>query len=209
LSRGTLHSGYRNYIPFSCYQLRKLLRDNYLTYNDRFLDIIELMCVASVPVTAPLLSTDRPAKSCLHAGTGYNCRSQRQRCQRCRSTAVRLLGLRVRIPPGAWMCLSCECCVLPGRCLCDWPIFRPGILPSLYASPRMIKCNNNPLHLRVGRKKSPNKERRDIIPLEVLLAIPEPTIPCPDQLTYTTYVLTPASQDSSPTKNFSDQCTTH
>jgi len=26
-----------------------------------------------------------------------------------------LLGLRVRIPPGAWMSLSCECCLLSGR----------------------------------------------------------------------------------------------
>ena len=26
-----------------------------------------------------------------------------------------LLVLRVRIPPGAWMCLSFECCVVPGR----------------------------------------------------------------------------------------------
>ena len=27
------------------------------------------------------------------------------------STADRLLGLRVRIPPGAWMVVRCECCV--------------------------------------------------------------------------------------------------
>ena len=34
------------------------------------------------------------------------------------STATRLLGLRVRIPPGAWISICCECCVLPGRGLC-------------------------------------------------------------------------------------------
>jgi hypothetical protein len=28
------------------------------------------------------------------------------------SAAARLLGLRVRIPPGAWMSVSCECCML-------------------------------------------------------------------------------------------------
>jgi len=28
-----------------------------------------------------------------------------------------LLGWRVRIPPGEWMSLFCECCVLSGRCL--------------------------------------------------------------------------------------------
>jgi hypothetical protein len=35
-----------------------------------------------------------------------------------RAAAARLLGLWVRIPPEAWMLLSCECCVLPGRGLC-------------------------------------------------------------------------------------------
>jgi hypothetical protein len=30
-----------------------------------------------------------------------------------------LLPLRVRIPPGTWMSVCCECCVLSGRGLCD------------------------------------------------------------------------------------------
>jgi hypothetical protein len=38
------------------------------------------------------------------------------------SPAVRVLGLRVRIPPEAWMSVSCDCCVLSGRGLCDGPI---------------------------------------------------------------------------------------
>ena len=38
--------------------------------------------------------------------------SQWPRGLRCASAAARLLGLRVRIPPGAWMSVSCECCVL-------------------------------------------------------------------------------------------------
>jgi hypothetical protein len=42
-----------------------------------------------------------------------------------RSTAAHLLGLWVRIPPGAWMSVSCECCVLSGRGLCDGLIIRP------------------------------------------------------------------------------------
>jgi hypothetical protein len=33
-----------------------------------------------------------------------------------------LLGLRVRIQPGAWMSVSCECCLLTGIILCDGPI---------------------------------------------------------------------------------------
>ena len=42
-----------------------------------------------------------------------------------RSTAARLLGLRVRFPPGSRMSLSWGCCVLLGRGLCDRPITRP------------------------------------------------------------------------------------
>ena len=42
-----------------------------------------------------------------------------------RSAAARLLGLWVRIPPGAWMLLCFECCVLSGRGLCDKLITRP------------------------------------------------------------------------------------
>jgi len=39
--------------------------------------------------------------------------------------AARLLLLRVRIPPGIWMAVSCEYCVLSGRVLCDGPILSP------------------------------------------------------------------------------------
>ena len=49
-----------------------------------------------------------------------------------RSTAARLLRSWVRIPPGAWMFVCCECCVLSGRGLCDGTdhSFR-GILPTV------------------------------------------------------------------------------
>jgi hypothetical protein len=40
-------------------------------------------------------------------------------------TTARLLGLRVWIMPGTWMSVSCECCVLSGRGLCDGLIARP------------------------------------------------------------------------------------
>jgi len=36
-----------------------------------------------------------------------------------------MMGLRVRIPPGAWIHVCFECCVLPVRGLCDGPISRP------------------------------------------------------------------------------------
>ena len=52
-------------------------------------------------------------------------RSQWPRGLRRRSTAARLLGLWVRIPPRAWMFVCCECFVLSGRGLCDELITRP------------------------------------------------------------------------------------
>ena len=53
------------------------------------------------------------------------CRSQWPRGLRGRSTAAHLLRLWVRIPPGAWMSVCCDCCVLSGRGLCDELITRP------------------------------------------------------------------------------------
>jgi hypothetical protein len=53
------------------------------------------------------------------------CRYQWPRGLRRRSAAAHLLRSSVRIPPGAWMFVCCECCVLSGRCLCDELITRP------------------------------------------------------------------------------------
>jgi len=61
----------------------------------------------------------------LYAKVFITSRSQWPRGLRRRSAAARLLGLWVRIPPGAWMYLSCECCVLSGRGLCDGLITHP------------------------------------------------------------------------------------
>ena len=52
-------------------------------------------------------------------------RSQWRRGLRRRFSAARLLRLWVRIPPGAWMSVCCECCFLSGRGLCDEMIIRP------------------------------------------------------------------------------------
>ena len=38
---------------------------------------------------------------------------------------ARLLGLRVRILPGAWMSVTCECCMLSRTGLCDGTIIYP------------------------------------------------------------------------------------
>jgi hypothetical protein len=48
-----------------------------------------------------------------------NGRSQWPRVLRRRFAAARLLRLWVRISPGAWMFICCECRVLSGRGLCD------------------------------------------------------------------------------------------
>ena len=52
-------------------------------------------------------------------------RSQWPRCLRRGSAAARLVGLWVRIPPGACLSVCWECCVLSGRGLCDELITRP------------------------------------------------------------------------------------
>jgi hypothetical protein len=51
--------------------------------------------------------------------------SQCPRGLRRRSASARLLRLRVRIPPVAWIFVSCKCCLLSGRGLCDKLITRP------------------------------------------------------------------------------------
>ena len=64
---------------------------------------------------------------CLKFGNLY-CTLSRSQCPRGlrrRSAAAHLLRLWVRIPPGAWMFVCCECCVLSGRGFCDGLITRP------------------------------------------------------------------------------------
>jgi len=53
------------------------------------------------------------------------CRSHWPRGLRRRSAAARLLRSWVRIPPGAWIFVCFECCVLSGRRLCDELIAHP------------------------------------------------------------------------------------
>jgi hypothetical protein len=64
-------------------------------------------------------------------------RSQWPHGLKCGSAATQLLGLRVRVPYGAWMSVCCECCVLSkvsatGRLLVE------GILPSVVC---LIECD--------------------------------------------------------------------
>jgi len=56
---------------------------------------------------------------------GEDCPSQWSRSLRRRSAAARMLRLWVRNPPGPWMSVYCQCCVLSRRGLCDELITRP------------------------------------------------------------------------------------
>ena len=69
---------------------------------------------------------------CLH------CRSQWPRGLRPRYSSARLLRLWVRIPPGSWMFVCCECYVLSGRGLCDGLITRPEEYYRLW---RVVVCD--------------------------------------------------------------------
>ena len=76
---------------------------------------------------SPLWATTGPVTGLLYFFkiTQLFSRSQWPRGLRRRSAAARLLRSWVRIPPGAWMFVCCECCVLSGRDLCDELIIRP------------------------------------------------------------------------------------
>ena len=65
-------------------------------------------------------------------------RSQWPRGLRRRYSAARQLRLWVRIPPGAWIFVCCECFVFSGRGLCDGLITRPE---ESYRPWRVVVCD--------------------------------------------------------------------
>jgi len=65
-------------------------------------------------------------------------RSQWPRGLRRRSTSARLLELWVRIAPGAWVSVCCDCFVLSGRGLCDELVTRPEESYQLWC---VVVCN--------------------------------------------------------------------
>jgi hypothetical protein len=68
--------------------------------------------------------------------------------------AARLLGLRVRIQPGAYLSLCCECCVLVERGQCVGPISLQGSLIE-YMFFRVTRWNNDSVHLKlISRTRS-------------------------------------------------------
>jgi len=89
------------------------------------------------------------------------CRSQCPRGLRHRSAAARLLRSWVRIPPGAWMYVCCECFVLSGRGLCDKLITRPEESYRLWC---VVVCDlenlkNEKAMTRVGSQRHSKKKK--------------------------------------------------
>ena len=79
--------------------------------------------------------------------------------------AARLLRLRVRIPPGAWMSVCCECCVLSGRDLCDALITRPEEFYRLWC---VLVCDLETSRMRtpwpaLGRSATEKKCLKEIL----------------------------------------------
>jgi len=61
-------------------------------------------------------------------------------------TAARMLELEVRIPPGPWISVSYNCCVLSGTGLCVGLITRPENLFCLYWCKDYCHRVENQLH---------------------------------------------------------------
>ena len=87
-------------------------------------------------------------------------RSQRPRGLRRRFAVARPLRLPVRNPPGAWMSVCRECCVLSGRGLCDGLITLPEESYRLWC---VVVCNLESSWMRrpwptLGRSAPPPKK---------------------------------------------------
>jgi hypothetical protein len=88
-------------------------------------------------------------------------RSQWPRELKRRSAAARLLRLWVRILPGTWMFVCCECFVFSGRGLCDELITRPEKSYRLWC---VVVCDLETSWMRpwptggLSRHKQTNKE---------------------------------------------------
>ena len=96
------------------------------------------------------------------------CRSQRPRGLTRRSVAARLLRSWVRIPPGAWIFICCECCVLSGRGLCDELITRPEQSYRLWC---VVVCDLEKLQEWGGHDSrwvaAPQKKKGSFVPMPV------------------------------------------
>ena len=124
-----------------------------LFHNDTSVD-------TSGHLSAPILIPGTSSFGEFEEVTG-GCRSQWPRGLRCRSAAARLLRLWVRIPPVAWIFVSCECCVLSGRGISDELIIRPEESCRLWC---VVVCDLKTSWMKIlwptgelSRKKETNK----------------------------------------------------
>ena len=93
------------------------------------------------------------------------CRSHWSRGLRRRSTAGRMLRLWVRIPPGVWMDVCFECCMLSGRGLSNELITRPEVSFRLWC---VVVCDLETSWMRMhwpsgGCCAKYNKEEWDVL----------------------------------------------
>jgi hypothetical protein len=98
------------------------------TFHDTIFRILlasRLVCVLCRHYCTCNLVSYRLVLVILNGPISTACLSQWPHGLRRGSAAGRLLGLWVRIPPGSWMFVSCEYCVLSGVCLCVGLITRP------------------------------------------------------------------------------------
>ena len=106
-------------------------------------------------------------------------RSQWPRGLRRRSVAAHLLRSWVRIPPGAWMSVCCECCVLSGRGLCDKLITRPEKSYRLWC---VIVCDLETSRMRrpcpaLGRRAPPPKKKNISLDTDTCIFRAEVAVP--------------------------------
>jgi len=88
-----------------------------------------------------------------------------------RSVAARLLKLWVRIPPGTWMFVCCECFMLSGRDLCDELITRPEESYRLWW---VVVCDLETSWMRrpwpTGGCRAKNKQTKNTVSLSALMS---------------------------------------
>jgi hypothetical protein len=97
-------------------------------------------CVAECDLETSWMRKPRPTGglSRQKQTSSQNCRPQWPRGLRRPYEAARLRRLWFRIPPGAWMIVCCECCVLLSRSLCFGLITRPE---KSYWLSRVVDCD--------------------------------------------------------------------
>ena len=77
------------------------------------------------------------------------------------AATTRILGLQVRIPPKAWKSVSCKCCLLPGKNLCNGPNC-VCVCVCLCVSLNVIRCNKSTLNLQwLCRKRSEQESEKE------------------------------------------------